>query len=107
MLTPVLWTDGAEEMEDKPAAKAAAKRKADSDEEEEEEEKPVVKKQKTEVSTPAAKSAPAAGESTTCFVGNLSWNSTEDSIKAHFKGAGKVVSVRIGELRVGAHDVIC
>ena len=34
--------------------------------------------------------------STTCFVGNLSWNSNEDTIREHFSECGTVVSVRIG-----------
>ncbi len=29
------------------------------------------------------------------FVGNLSWNATEDDLKTHFESAGAVVSVKI------------
>ncbi|KAL6765482.1 hypothetical protein V8C86DRAFT_2459996 [Haematococcus lacustris] len=43
----------------------------------------------------AAPAAPAEGASTSCFVGNMAWASDENSVKAHFKSAGKVLSVRI------------
>ncbi|GFH26067.1 uncharacterized protein HaLaN_24152 [Haematococcus lacustris] len=43
----------------------------------------------------AAPATPAEGASTSCFVGNMAWASDENSIKAHFKSAGKVMSVRI------------
>lgn len=38
-----------------------------------------------------------AGESSTVFVGNMSWNTDEDSLRAHFKKCGTIVSARIGE----------
>lgn len=44
----------------------------------------------------------AEGGSTTVFVGNLAWVSTEDSITEYFSTAGKVNSVRIGGCSVHA-----
>lgn len=54
--------------------------------------KPAAKKAKVEAA-PAA----AAGESSTVYMGNLPWSATEDSIKAFYKGTGKVTAVRIRE----------
>lgn len=57
------------------------------------------KKAKTEtgaVKKPAAPAAAAEGASNTCFVGNLSWNTDEDSLRAAFEGF-EISHVRIGE----------
>ncbi len=45
------------------------------------------KKQRLDV---AGNAATGAAESTTVFVGNLSWGATEDDIKRHFKDCGSV-----------------
>lgn len=55
------------------------------------------------VATPAAKvpgppsAPPTGGESSTCFVGNLPWSATNESITAFFEGTAKVTEVRIRE----------
>jgi hypothetical protein len=61
------------------------------------------KKQKVDApqAAPSGQNNESSAESSTCFVGNMAWSSTEDSMRKHFKAAGKVISVRIGEGKRG------
>ncbi|KAI8905159.1 hypothetical protein EDD86DRAFT_72531 [Gorgonomyces haynaldii] len=64
-------------------------------------EQPKKRKAEEEAEEPTKKAknnegeAVAAGESTTCFIGNLSWNVDEDTLAAHFAEIGDVTSARI------------
>jgi RNA recognition motif-containing protein len=60
------------------------------------EEAPAAKKQKLENGSAAAVEA-NPNESDTLFVGNMSWNSSEDSLREFFDGCGEIVNIRIGE----------
>eukprot|EP00201_Polytomella_parva_P004455 CAMPEP_0175079504 /NCGR_PEP_ID=MMETSP0052_2-20121109/24862_1 /TAXON_ID=51329 ORGANISM="Polytomella parva, Strain SAG 63-3" /NCGR_SAMPLE_ID=MMETSP0052_2 /ASSEMBLY_ACC=CAM_ASM_000194 /LENGTH=346 /DNA_ID=CAMNT_0016349847 /DNA_START=55 /DNA_END=1091 /DNA_ORIENTATION=+ len=67
------------------------------EEEEEEEEEAPKKKIKTDTGAKAVTPAKAPVEAGSCsvFVGRLAWATTDDSLKAHFKKCGKIVSVRV------------
>ncbi|KAJ3383898.1 hypothetical protein HDU84_003301 [Entophlyctis sp. JEL0112] len=69
----------------------------EGDDEEEEVEKPSSKKRAAPEaeSTPKKQKVSDSNESTTCFVGNLSFNADEDMVKEHFAECGEVVGVRI------------
>ncbi|KAG1670200.1 hypothetical protein FOA52_014976 [Chlamydomonas sp. UWO 241] len=70
-------------------AKPAPKRKA-----EEVTEAPEAKKPKAAAAV-AAPAADGAEQSCTCFVGNMSWGTDEDSLRNVFNGIGKIVGVRV------------
>lgn len=48
---------------------------------------------------PARAPVPITDDSTTVFVGNLSFGTTDDTLRSHFEGCGTVVSVRIAKDR--------
>uniref|UniRef100_A0A7S0VK70 RRM domain-containing protein n=1 Tax=Polytomella parva TaxID=51329 RepID=A0A7S0VK70_9CHLO len=70
---------------------------SENGQEEEEEEEAPKKKIKTDTGAKAVTPAKAPVEAGSCsvFVGRLAWATTDDSLKAHFKKCGKIVSVRV------------
>jgi nucleolin len=62
-----------------------------------EEEAPAAKKVKLDSGKAAPVAAAAGeGESDTLFVGNMSWNSSEDTLREFFSGCGEILNIRMG-----------
>ena len=60
---------------------------------------------KAKVTTPAAAVADP-NASSTVFVGNMSWGTDEESLRAAFDGIGEITSVRVGEQSWRGCDLI-
>jgi len=78
-----------EEAEETDVPEESAESKADSDDEE-----PVAKKAKVEEVAKVEEAKEEEKESTTVFVGGLSFNSTEDVVKKDFAECGEIVNFR-------------